>query len=115
MKSKNEKNIRNCSFKKNNKEVTEAILRRAGMPLYIPLITIMASFLLVHRKEKKYNYIKKYIIFSFAFIVLVFAEIFLKYTGVSLINSYLYLLTPLVLFLIFYFLLAKNSIYEKII
>ena len=115
LKSKNEKNIRNCSFKKNNKEVTEAILRRAGMPLYIPLITIMASFLLVHRKEKKYNYIKKYIIFSFAFIVLVFAEIFLKYTGVSLINSYLYLLTPLVLFLIFYFLLAKNSIYEKII
>ena len=115
LKSKNEKNIRNCSFKKNNKEVTEAILRRAGMPLYIPLITIMASFLLVHRKEKKYNYIKKYIIFSFAFIVLVFAEIFLKYTGVSLINVYLYLLTPLVLFLIFYFLLSKNSIYEKVI
>jgi lipopolysaccharide export system permease protein len=115
LKSKNEKNIRNCSFKKNNKEVTEAILRRIGMPLYIPLITIMVSFLLVRRKEKKYNYIKKYIVFSFAFVVLVFAEIFLKYTGVSLINVYLYLLTPLVLFLIFYFLLAKNSIYEKII
>ena len=115
LRSKTEKNIRNCSFKKNNKEVTEAVLRRIGMPLYIPLITIMASFLLIHRKEKKYNYIKKYIVFSFAFVVLIFAEIFLKYTGVSLMHSYLYLLTPLVLFLIFYFLLAKNSIYEKVI
>ena len=83
------------------------------MPLYIPLISVIVSFLLIYKKEKKYNYLKKYIIFIFAFIILLFAEMLLRFTGFSLINSTLYFLTPVVLFVVLYFLLIKNMISEK--
>ena len=116
LKNKNyDKSLRNCSLDDNKKNVIETLARRIGMPLYIPLISIIASFLLIYKKEKKYNYIKKYIIFGFSFIILLFAEILLKFTGYSLINSALYFLTPIVLLIVLYFLLIKNMISEKTI
>jgi len=116
LKNKNyDKSLRNCALDDNKKNVIETLARRIGMPLYIPLISIIASFLLIYKKEKKYNNIKKYIIFSFAFIILLFAEILLKFTGFSLINSALYFLTPIVLLIVLYFLLIKNMISEKTI
>ena len=84
------------------------------MPLYIPLISIIASFLLIYKKEKKNNFLKKYIIFILAFTILIFAEILLKFTGFSTINFMLYFLSPLILIVILYSLLAKNMISERI-
>ena len=113
MAKNNNENLENCSFKNNKKNVIETLSRRIGMPLYIPLISLIPSFLLIYKKEKKYNYLKKYIIFIFTFIILIFAEILLKYTGFSLLNFTLYFLTPIVLFIVLYFLLIKTMIYEK--
>jgi len=105
--------LQNCSNENSKKEAMETLSRRIGAPLYIPLISVIASFLLIYKKEKKYNYLKKYIIFSFAFIILLFAEILLKFTGFSITNSALYFLTPVVLFIILYFLLIKKMTYER--
>jgi len=105
----------NCSFENNKSDVIETLSRRAGMPLYIPLISVMASFLLIHKKNKKYNYLKKYIIFIITFVILVFSEILLKFTGFSLINFLLYFFTPIVLSIVFYFLLIKNMISKRAI
>jgi len=108
-------NIQNCSLTTEyKKEIVQNLSRRIGAPLYIPLISIIASFLIIYKKEKKYNYLKKYVVFFLAFAVLVFAEILLKYTGFSFTNTILYFVTPLVLLIIFYFLLIKNIVYEKI-
>ena len=106
--------IENCSLKDNKKSATEALARRIGMPLYIPLISIITSFLLIYKKEKKYNFLKKYIVFVFGFLVLIFAEIILKYTGFSFLNFSLYFFLPLFLFLILYLILIKKLIYERI-
>jgi lipopolysaccharide export system permease protein len=103
-----------CMFKNNKKIVIETLSRRVGMPLYIPLISIMVSFLLLYKREKKYNFLKKYIIFSFAFIVLIFAEILLKYSGFSMRNFSLYFFSPIILMLILYSILIKKMIVEKI-
>ena len=108
------KDLLNCPASNNRKVVIEALSRRAGMPLYIPLISIIASFLLIYKKEKKNNFLKKYIIFIFAFTILIFAEILLKFTGFSTINFMLYFLSPLILIIILYSLLAKNMISERI-
>ena len=105
----------NCSFENNKSDVIETLSRRAGMPLYIPLISVIVSFLLIHKKNKKYNYLKKYIIFIITFIILVFSEILLKFTGFSLINFFLYFFTPIVLSIVFYFLLIKNMISKRAI
>ena len=106
--------IQNCEFKDNKKEVMETISRRAGMPLYIPLISVIVSFLLMYKKENKYNYLKKYIVFVVAFVILLFAEIFIKYTGISFFNLSLYFFTPIILFLTLYFILLKNLTTEKL-
>ena len=108
----NSKNLLNCSLQ-SKKEVTSALSRRLGTPLYLPLISIIASFLLIYQKENKYNYLKKYIIFIVGFIVLVFAEIFLKFTGFSVQNTFIYFLTPIILFMVTYLLLYKNLILIK--
>ena len=106
-------NLQNCSYQNKKKEVVENLSRRMGMPLYIPLISIIASFMLIYQKEEKYNYLKKYIIFIFAFIVLLFAEIVLKFTGFSSMNFVLYFATPLFLFVVLYALLIKNMTLEN--
>ena len=106
--------LENCSFQNNKKIVIENLSRRIGMPLYIPLVSIIASFLLIYSREKKYNFIKKYIIFGFAFIILVFAEILLRYTGFSTMNVTLYFFSPLIIFIILYFILIKNLNTERI-
>jgi len=108
----NSKNLLNCSLQ-SKKEVTSALSRRLGTPLYLPLISIIASFLLIYKKENKYNYLKKYIIFIVGFIVLIFSEIFLKFTGFSIQNTYIYFLTPIILFMFTYLLLYRNLILVK--
>ena len=112
-KSKIIENLQNCSYQNKKKEVVVNLSRRMGMPLYIPLISIIASFMLIYQKEEKYNYLKKYFIFIFAFIVLLFAEIVLKFTGFSSINFALYFVTPLFLFIVLYTLLIKNMTLEN--
>ena len=103
-----------CIFRDNRKIVVEALSRRLGMPLYIPLISIIASYLLVLKKEKKYNYLRKYIIFFLAFVLLVSAEILLKFTGFSSINFALYFLSPIILLVSLHFLLTRIMMSEKI-
>jgi len=103
-----------CAFKNSKKIVIETLSRRIGMPLYIPLVAVICSFLLFYKKEKKYNFIKKYIVFGFTFIVLILAEILLKYSGFSLKNFIIYFLSPFILFLIFYFILIKKMTSKRI-
>ena len=102
-----------CSFKNDKKVIIENLSRRIGMPLYIPLISVLASFLLIYKKEKKFNFLKKYTIFVSSFIILIFAEILLKYTGFSSINFAIYFFTPLILLVILYSILAKKLTSKK--
>jgi len=106
--------LRNCSFT-DKKIVIEAISRRVGMPLYIPLISVITSFLLIYQKNKKYNFLKQYIIFSLAFVILIFAEVLLRFSGFSLRNSFFYFSLPIILLIILYILLAKKMISEKVL
>jgi lipopolysaccharide export system permease protein len=105
--------IANCPFSKNKKEVVQNLSRRLGMPLYIPLISIIASFLLVYKKEKKFNFLKKYIFFLLGFFVLIFAEIMVRFSGISLTNFIIYFLFPIILMPIIYILLLKTIMSES--
>jgi len=108
-----EKFIQNCPFKKNTKEVVETIARRLGMPLYIPLVSLIGSFILIYKKEKKFNFLKKYIYFIIGFLILVFAEIMVRFTGFSDLNTLVYFLLPFLLMPLAYGILCRNFIIEK--
>ena len=103
----------NCSSS-NKQNIIETLSRRIGMPLYIPLIAAICSFLLNYKREKKYNFLKKYAVFIFAFIILILAEILLKFSGFSLTNSTLYFASPLILLIILYTALKKDMLSESI-
>jgi len=106
--------LQNCAFKKNKKIVIENLSRRVGMPLYIPLISVISSYLLIYKKNIKYNFIRKYIVFISAFIILIAGEILLRFSGFSITNFVLYFFSPLILLIILYTILLKKTMSERV-
>ena len=100
--------IRNCS--KNFKvEAIQTMTGRLGSPLYTPLTSIIISFLLIYQKEKKLNFLKKYILFILSFIILILTRIFLKYTGFNYLAATSYFIFPVIIFFLFYIFLSKKT------
>jgi lipopolysaccharide export system permease protein len=107
--------MHNCTpTKKSFMDTKIEINKRFGMPFYIPLIALMCSFLLTSRKDKKiYNY-KKYIYFFIGFIILAFAEILVRYSGISWTHSIIYYSLPIALSPLLYFILIRTFKYENL-
>jgi len=106
-------NFRNCS--ENYKtEAIQTITRRLGAPLYIPLISIIISFLLVYKKENKFNFLKKYTLFIFSFSALIFSEILLKYAGSISWVTTSYFVLPMGISFLLYVYLIKKMMSEKL-
>jgi lipopolysaccharide export system permease protein len=104
----------NCSFDNNKKDVIENLSRRMGMPIYIPLVSLFASFLLIKTKNKKFNFLNRYVYFLIGFFILVFAEIMVRYSGFSIVNFIIYFSFPILLMPIIYLSLIRNMISEHI-
>ena len=111
---KQEKNILNCPRDHRKNDVLSEINRRFGMPLYIPVITLILCFLLNQREENKFKNFYKYFYPISAFLILVLAEILVKYSGKSFTNTLIYYLTPLVLLPLIYFEVIRNFLYENL-
>ena len=95
--SENNKFLQNCPKDNMKKEVVETISRRIGMPIYIPLVSLICCFLLISNNNKKLKFLKKYIYFLIGFVILISAEILVRYSGFSNIHTFLYFATPLIL------------------
>ena len=102
-----EKNVKNCP-KDNIAIVIENFSRRVLMPLYIPLVSILISFLLIYTKNKKTKIINRYLFFTFSFVLLVLSELLVRYSGISNIGFYTYLFIPIIFSPILYFILLNN-------
>ena len=108
-------NLSICPYEKNYEIALETISRRIASPLYIPLISIIISFLLIYKKEKKFIFLKKYFLFTVVFLILIFTEILGRFSGISPKYALIYFFTPLFMSLAIYLLLIKNLFLEKII
>ena len=95
-------------------DITAELNRRLGMPLYIPVISIIICYLLSSRKESKYYFLQKYIVFIAAFTVLVLAEIMVRYSGQSVLNSIIYYSLPPLLILLNYLYLIRIFKFENL-
>ena len=108
-------NIHNCNLdKKSLMDTKIEINKRLGMPIYIPLISLLCSFLLTSRKDKKIYSYKKYIYFTIGFTVLTLAEIIVRYSGISWTHSAVYYLMPLIMAPLFYLILLRTFKYENL-
>ena len=88
--------------------------KRFGMPIYIPLISLICCLLLASRRDKKmFNY-NKYIYFFIGLIVLVFSEITVRYSGISWNHTLFYYFIPIFFGPIFYLILIRLFKYENL-
>ena len=106
--------ILNC--KKNTKqEITTVLNRRIILPFYIPIIALLCSFLLIKNNSKKKIFLNKYFIFALSFLILLYAELIIRYTGISKIISGLFIFSPFILTPLIYFLLIYKFSKESVI
>ena len=96
------------------KSVVEMISRRIGMPIYIPLVALISCFLLISNKEKKYKFFDKYIYFIISFIILILAEVLVRFSGFSNLNTITYFFLPIILMPLIYLILFKKLLSEKV-
>ena len=89
--------INNVNCKKDTKsEISTILNRRIVLPLYIPILSLICSFLLIKNSKNKF-FTNKYSIFLLSFLVLLFAELIIRYTGLSKLVGIIFLLTPIIL------------------
>ena len=111
------KNIDKHNCQENKKSLMDIKIefnKRFGMPIYIPLISVICSFLLSSRRDQKIYGYNKYIYFFLGFVILAISEIIVRYSGISWTHSIIYYLIPLLLLPIFYFSLIKKFKYENL-
>jgi len=94
----------NENFKK---EIIPTLNRRIIIPLYIPLISLICALLLIKTKT---IYLHKFSIFFYSFLVLLFTELAVRYTGLNNAIMILFIIAPfLFFFIIYFFLIFKFS------
>ena len=82
-------------------------LWRIFLPFYLPVVALLCSFLLIKNNSKR-NFLNQYSVFSFSFLILLYAELTLRYTGIFKIMNFMFILSPIFLIPIFYiFLIYK--------
>ena len=95
------------------KTIQEEFLKRLFKPLYILLIALVTCLIIIKSKEhKRYNYFRVNM-FILIFLIIVFSEISLKYSGYGYNGFLSYVLIPTLLFLLIYISLItkfKNKI-----
>ena len=105
----------NCDdSKKSMMDTKIEINKRFGMPIYIPLISLISCFLLTSRKDKKMFYLNKYIYFFVGVLILILAEIIVRYSGISWNHTIIYYLLPIGTAPLFYLALIRAFKYENL-
>ena len=90
-----------------NKEIIPTLNRRIVVPFYIPALTIICSLLFLRGKN---FYINKISIFFYSFVILLFTELALRYTGLSNLMKISFIAFPFIIIgLVYSFLYLKLS------
>ena len=105
---KNEREkILNCGDDSKN-EIITVLNRRFILPFYIPVVALMCSFLLIKVKRKTNYFLNKYTIFILSFLILLYSELIIRYTGISKIVGMLFMFSPALFVPLIYILLIYN-------
>lgn len=106
LKCLNSRIFSNSLFCKNtSKEIPPTLNRRFVLPLYIPVISLICSLLLIKNGKFYYN---KVFVYFYSFLIIIFAELALRYTGINYFMKYFFLLLPCMLILFLYLLLINK-------
>lgn len=83
------------------KEMIPALNRRIILPFFIPVISLITCILLINHKKK--FLLNRTNIFLYSFFVLLYAEVVIRYTGISKLMANIFILSPFLLLILLYF------------
>ena len=96
------KKINNCELS-NIDNIFSEIYRRLIIPIYLPCLMLISSFLILNSKEK-INYNKfRVIIFLLGFCLIVFSETTIRFIDDSIFNNLLIAIIPILITIVLYF------------
>ena len=90
------------------KEINQELLKRFYKPLYIPIIALLCCFLIIFPKNSVVYEKNKRIIFMVIFFILVISEGSLRYSTLSSLTTFFYLILPWISFSLIYFYFFKK-------
>ena len=91
------------------KSILEETYKRTVVPMYIFILSLIASSLLIKPKSNKYIKYYKSLIFLVGFIFIIFSQIGFKFLIQNLIIDLLVVLSPFILVIFFYFVLFLKA------
>ncbi len=98
-----------------NTEITrplkEELFKRFYSPIYIILLALISSLIIMSNKDKKNYTFINLLIFLMGVSIIIVSEVSLGYASASLINTLIYISTPILIFsLIYIYLIINNKI-----
>tara|TARA_B100001121_G_C18627363_1_gene592462 strand:- start:171 stop:1295 length:1125 start_codon:yes stop_codon:yes gene_type:complete len=101
---------KNCNLDY-KKEIISNLNRRIIIPFYIPVISLICCMLLIKSKN---GFIGKISVFLYSFILLIFTELAVRYTGINSVILFTFISLPIILTsLIYLYLFFKFSKISK--
>ena len=80
------------------KEVVQELLKRIYLPIYLPLLSLVACFLIIKSKENQ-SYTKlKFLLFSIGIIIIIFSKLSIKFASINQLAFLIFLLIPCLIF-----------------
>ena len=98
----------NCTAKN---EIIASLNRRIILPFYIPVIALICSLLIINTKKIYFN---RNLIFFYSFLLLIFIELSVRYTGINNFVFNIFLISPLIFASIIYMILVRYFSKETI-
>ena len=93
--------------------VKQELFKRIFLPIYIPLITLLACLLIITNKDSfKYSHFK-FLLFAVAIFVIIISEMSVRYVGKSDSSSNFLFALPIIIFVFAYSFLIKNIRLKK--
>ena len=89
--------------------IKQELFKRFYVPFYFPLICLI-SCLLITKSKDSYNYTRfKFLLFSSGIFIIILSELSIRYSGINKWYSSVFMLIPILLFLITYLYLFKKA------
>ena len=95
-----------------NKPITQELLQRIFIPIYIPLIALITSLLILKSKDEKEYKFLKFLLFPIVLLVIIISESSIRYSSSNLISLSLFSLFPFLVFFSIYFTLISKLKYK---
>ena len=91
------------------KEIDQELFKRFYKPLYIPLIAIMCCFLIIVPRNNAHYKKHRKIVFFMTILILVISEASLRYSSISNISTFIYMIIPWIIFIFIYLIFYRQT------